>query len=326
MVRLGEGLQPDVRAILEAGHAVVAQGGRTPDQMSPVEARAGYRAGRFAAMPAPEEMETVRDFSTPGPHGPVRMRLYRPPGHGRAALPGVVYFHGGGWVMGDLDTHDSLCRSLAIYARASVVAVDYRLAPEHKFPVPVEDAWAALNHVAATGSELGIDPGRLAVAGDSAGGNLATVCALLARDAGGVGPDKVALRYQALIYPVTDLASRTASKEEFAEGHSLTRPLMGWYEGHYIRSDADRLDWRGSPLRAESLRGLPPALVMTASHDPLRDEGEDYAARLARESGQPVTLWRVPGQIHGFLPMGKVVAGAGPAVEWVGRLVGEAIA
>lgn len=320
MVKLVEGLQPDVRAILEAAAEAVSRGARTPDQMSPEEARAGYRAGRFAAMPEPEAMETVRDLTAPGPHGAIKLRLYRPPGHGRASLPGMVYFHGGGWVMGDLDTHDTLCRSLAIFARAVVVAVDYRLAPEHKFPVPVEDAWAALTYVAASGRELGIDTTRLAVAGDSAGGNLATVCALLARDAGGP-----ALRYQALIYPVTDLAAQTASKEEFAEGHSLTRPLMGWYEGHYIRSDADRMDWRGSPLRAPSLNGLPPALVMTASHDPLRDEGELYAARLAQESGQPVTLWRVPGQIHGFLPMGKVVAGCRPAVEWVGRCLGDGL-
>ena len=204
-------------------------------------------------------------------------------------------------MIGDLETHDVLCRQLTAEAGVSVIAVDYRLAPEHKFPAAADDAWAATRWIAAHAAELGVDADRLAVGGDSAGGNLAAVVALLAREAGG---PRIAL--QILLYPVTDLVSESQSYADLADGYMLTRDSMRWFRAQYLAKEQDAADWRVSPLRAPSLAGLPPALVVTAGYDPLRDEGEAYARRL-REAGVSVDAVSFGGMIHGFVPMGRLI-------------------
>jgi acetyl esterase len=226
-------------------------------------------------------------------------------------LPGLVYFHGGGWVIGDLDTHDSLCRHLANAAQCVVLSADYRLAPEHKFPAAVEDCFAATSWVAEQAAALGIDPQRLAVGGDSAGGNLAAVVALWARDRGAPR-----LRFQALIYPAVDCGMIHPSHQRFAEGYLLTRPTIRWFYDQYLRGQADVEDWRASPLRARDVSGVAPALVLTAGNDVLCDEGEAYAHRL-EQNGGPVQLRQFPDQIHGFMTMGKIVRAAQPALDEV---------
>jgi acetyl esterase len=254
----------------------------------------------------------VRELSAPGESGiAIPMRLYRGAAMacGGGKLPALVYFHGGGWVIGDLDTHDSLCRRLANAARCVVVSVDYRLAPEHKFPAAVEDCFAATAWVASEAEALGVDSERLAVGGDSAGGNLAAVVSLLTRDRGAPR-----LCYQALLYPAVDGGMTHPSHDRFAEGYLLTRPTIRWFYGQYLRSPADVADWRASPLRASDLSGVPPALVLTAGNDVLCDEGEAYARRL-QQHGVAVRLRHFPDQIHGFLTMGKIVRAAQPALD-----------
>jgi acetyl esterase len=280
------------------------------DTLSPAEARASYMAGRQATAPEPLPVAEVRDLSIPGPHGPIPLRLYRPATAPASGSPALVFFHGGGWVLGNLESHDGVCRHLAERSGCVVVAVDYRLAPEHKFPAALDDAFAATQWLAAQAPALGLDAARIAVGGDSAGGNLAAAVCLLARDANG----SPSIAFQMLLYPATDFAMDTASHRRFGEDHLLTRASMAWFRDHYLKHPGEMADWRASPLRAASLAGLPPAFVLTASHDPLRDEGEAYARRLV-EVGIPVTLWRVPGLIHGFLPMGKAIAASGPALD-----------
>ncbi len=286
--------------------------GRPPyETLQPAEARQYSRNARAVLAPEPPEMGEVRDLGL-GPERRIPARLYRPLGSAAAdRLPALIYFHGGGWVIGDLDTHDVVCRQIANGAGAAVVAVDYRLAPEHKFPAAVDDAIAATAWIAEHGAELGIDPTRLAVGGDSAGGNLAAVVALDARDHG--GPK---LTRQVLIYPATESAMTHPSHERFGEGLLLTRPTMTWFRDHYLRTLEDGADWRASPLRAASFAGLPPAFVLIAGYDPLCDEGEDYAARLAT-AGVSVTLLRIEGMIHGFLTMGKLIPAANEAVALI---------
>ncbi|MCA7119460.1 MAG: alpha/beta hydrolase [Acidibrevibacterium sp.] len=286
--------------------------GRPPyETLAPAEARQFSRNARAVLAPEPPEMGAVRDIKI-GEGGAIPARLYRPLGSApNAALPALIYFHGGGWVIGDLDTHDVVCRQIANGSGGAVVSVDYRLAPEHKFPAAVEDAIAATAWIAAHGATLGIDTARLAVGGDSAGGNLAAVVALDARDRN--GPKLI---QQTLIYPATESTMSHPSHERFAEGLLLTRPTMKWFLGHYLRGAEDLADWRVSPLRATSLANLPPALVLTAGYDPLCDEGEDYAARLAA-AGVPVTRVRVEGMIHGFLTMGKLIPAANEAVAMI---------
>jgi acetyl esterase len=222
-------------------------------------------------------------------------------------------------VIGDLETHDVLCRQLTAASGASVISVDYRLAPEHKFPAAAEDAWAATRWVVAHAAELGLDAGRLAVGGDSAGANLATVVALMARDAGGP-----AIKLQVLIYPVTDVMRETRSYADFAEGYMLTRDSMRWFIAHYLSSRDAARDWRVSPLRAPSLAGLPPALIVTAGFDPLRDEGEIYANRL-RDAGVMVDHVCYGGMVHGFLGMGKLLDTAMRAVAHIGGSLQQAL-
>jgi acetyl esterase/lipase len=213
-------------------------------------------------------------------------------------------------VFGNLDTHDAVCRALAKESGAVVISVDYRLAPEHKFPAAVDDSYAATVWIAANADRLGIDKHRIAVGGDSAGGNLATVIAMRCRDAGGP-----ALAAQVLIYPVTDVSTfETGSHRELGEGYFLTRAAMEWFTGHYLASADQKRHREASPLLATNLSGLPPALVITAEFDPLRDEGEAYAQRL-KQAGVPVTVTRYPGMIHGFVSMQGVVSGGRQAIR-----------
>jgi acetyl esterase len=295
-------LDPHAKAVID----LVIKSGRPPyHQLSPKDARQMFRETRPASTPPAPEIGAVKDLTADG----VPLRLYRPPGvPASTAVPALVFFHGGGWVIGDLDTHDVLCRQLAAGAGVGVVSVDYRLAPEHKFPAAIDDAWAATRWVAAHAAALGLDAARLAVGGDSAGGNLAAVVALLARDHGGP-----AIALQALIYPVTDVTEESRSYADFAEGFMLTRESMRWFIAHYLAGRSDAADWRVSPLRAPSLAGVAPAVVVTAGFDPLRDEGDAYARRL-REAGVRVDTVCYGGMIHGFVPMGRLIETGNRAV------------
>jgi acetyl esterase len=309
-------LDPQVKAVLE----LVAKAGRPAyHTLSPKDARQLFIETRPASTPTPPEIGSVRNIVAETPQGSIPLRVYRPAGVAEAtALPAYVYFHGGGWVIGDLNTHDVVCRQLTAASGTSVVSVDYRLAPEHKFPAAADDAWAATRWIVGHAGELGVDPGRLAVGGDSAGGNLAAVVALMARDAGGP-----AIRLQVLIYPVTDVMRETRTYADFAEGYMLTRDSMRWFIAHYLASKNDATDWRVSPLRAPSLAGLPPALIVTAGFDPLRDEGEQYAGRL-RDAGNMVDYVCYGGMVHGFLGMGKLIDTAGRAIDLIGGSLRQA--
>ena len=240
------------------------------------------------------EVQGVSDLSVPGPAGPIAARLYVPAGFG-ATAPLVVYYHGGGHVIGDLDTHDQPCRFLARTIPARVLAIDYRLAPEHPFPAAVEDALAAFNWAHAQAAAIGADPDRIAVAGDSAGGNLAAAVSRLA-----VAGDGPAPCFQALVYPVVDYSEQRRSYDLFGEGFFLTREEMDWFGEHYFARPEDRTDPRASPILAPDLAGLPPAFVLSAGFDPLRDEAEEYVSRL-RDAGVATTLRREPDLVHGFI-------------------------
>ena len=280
-------LDPAVRAMLDQFEALE----RMPfDQQTPEQARGGYELMKQIVGP-PEQAVPTEDRTIPGPAGEVPIRIYRPSSD--AALPVVVYFHGGGWVIGNIETHDTSCHRLAAGVPAVVVSVDYRLAPESRFPAAVDDCQAAAAWVSAHAPDLGADPARLAVAGDSAGGNLAAVVARRARDHG--GPP---IAFQLLIYPATDMSRSLPSHTENGTGYLLTNDAMAWFEGHYV-DEVDYKDPDASPLFADDLSGLPPALVITAEYDPLRDEGEAYAQRL-RHAGVDAVTSRYDGQIHGF--------------------------
>ena len=297
-------LDPDAERVLE----LVRAAGRPPyETLSPSEARALFLAGREVLALEPAPVAASRNIAGPGG---VPLRLYRAAGTDAAeVLPALVYFHGGGWVIGDLDSHDSICRHLANAARCAVFSVDYRLAPEHKFPAAVEDCFAATSWVATEAAALAIDRERIAVGGDSAGGNLAAVVSLLARDRG-----TPRLSYQLLLYPAAEASMAHPSIARFAEGFLLTRATMQWFYDCYLRSPADIEDWRASPLRAADLSGVVPALVLTAGFDPLCDEGEAYARRL-QEHGVAVTYRHYPDQIHGFLSAGKIIRAAVSALD-----------
>ncbi|HEX6476176.1 MAG TPA: alpha/beta hydrolase, partial [Acidimicrobiales bacterium] len=221
-----------------------------------------------------EAVDSVTDASADGPAGPIPLRVYRPAGSGTAPLPVLVWYHGGGWVIGDLDTADTTCRKLASRSGALVVSVDYRLAPEHPAPAPAEDCWAALCWLAESAGEVGGDASRLAVGGDSAGGNLSALVAVRARDNGGP-----ALRYQLLVYPATDLTRSYPSHTENGAGYMLTNEATAWFQDHYLGPDHDPKHPSVSPHYVDDLAGVAPAFIITAEFDPLRDEGEAYAAR-----------------------------------------------
>jgi acetyl esterase len=305
-------LDPQIAGLLE----FLAAAGTPMHEGTPAQARAAFRALAVDARPAGSVVQvgSVSEVVVPGPAGDLAGRVYRPESSDPA--PTVVLFHGGGWVIGDLDTHDSMARSICRDCEAVVLSVDYRLAPEAPFPAAVEDALAATRWARDHLAELG-GSDVLAVAGDSAGGNLAAVVAQQLRDAGGP-----ALAAQLLVYPATDVLGDYASRIDNAEGYFLDVPLMLWFMEQYVADPAHHDDPRLSPLRATSLEGLPPAVVVTAEFDPLRDEGEAYAAALS-EAGVAVELRRFDGLIHGFFDMGPHSAGAQAAVDETCGLFGK---
>ncbi len=308
-------LDPQIVAVLEK---MKAAGLPDYSELSAPEARALYIKGAKAVESPPEPVARVANRTIPGPGGEIPVRLYTP--LEQRALPLLVFYHGGGWTIGNLDTHDNACRQLANRARCAVMSVDYRLAPEHKFPAAVEDAFAALCWAADHAAAHGWDATRIAVGGDSAGGNLAAVCALLARDAGGP-----ALAFQLLIYPATAKRPESRSHHAFAAGHLLTRRAIRWFMGNYLRDETDCEDWRWAPLAAPDLSRLPPSLVIVAGHDPLLDEGIAYAERL-REAGNAVKLSNYQGMIHAFFRMTGVVDEARRAVDEAGAALAAAFA
>ena len=304
-------LDPDAAFVFKA----FQEAGRPPyETLSAGEAREYYLQARLVTNPDPPELKSVAPLAIPSPSGSIPARIYTPLKlcNANGLAPGLVFFHGGGWVIGDLDTHDVVCRKLADEGELIVISVDYRLAPEHKFPAAIDDAIAATTWIAGHAQELGIDAVRLLVGGDSAGGNLAAVVALSARD--GDGP---AISGQVLIYPATDFAMTHASHREPETSILLTHSVIRWFRDHYLNGISDIGDWRASPARATSFAGLPPAYVLTAGADPLRDEGDEYARRL-KEAGVAVTWRTFPGQFHGFFTLGKLLQQANVAVGDIG--------
>jgi acetyl esterase len=287
-------------------------------QLTPTQARARVARDAATFVGKPPALERVLELSLDGPAGPLRGRLYVPR---HTPAPGglLVYFHGGGFVVGDLDTHEASCRFLAAQAETRVLSVDYRLAPEHRFPAALDDALAAFHWAAEHASELGADPARIAVGGDSAGGNLAAGVARLATDEASETGDAAPV-FQLLLYPWLDLAEKRPSYRQFGEGFYLTESDLDWYRGHYLPDLHQAGDPRCSPLRAEKLAGVAPAYVATAGFDPLRDEGEEYARRL-RAAGVPAALRRHRGLIHGFFNTATVGrAGREAVIEAAGAL------
>ena len=286
-------LHPQIEKVLTA----MAEAKLRPiEDMTPAEARQQMEMMAAARIAEPLPVARVEERMIPGPGGEIRLRLYWPQGAG--PVPAIVYYHGGGHVIGSLDTHDLVARNLCGGAQALVASVDYRMGPEHKFPAAVDDSFAALLWVHANAGTLGADLDRIGLHGDSAGGNLAAVVALLARDAG-----RPQLRLQSLVYPVTDYRIVTNSYDTFAKGYGvLTRDAMVWFRNHYLRSPDDAGDWRASPIRAPSLTGVAPAIVITAECDVLHDDGESYAESL-RHAGVPVEYKEFPGMIHAFFGM-----------------------
>ena len=298
-------LHPQIVKVLEA---IKKAGLRPIEAMNPAEARAQMEETANSRKAEPLPVARVEEREIPGPAGPIRLRLYWPnapgnaPGNTAGPVPAIAYYHGGGHVIGSLDTHDLIARNLCAGATALVASVDYRMGPEHRFPAAVEDCFAALRWLHGNAASLGADPTRLGVHGDSAGANLAAVMALMARDAG--GPD---LRLQSLVYPVADYTLESASYGKFAEGYGLlTRAAMVWFQEHYLRSPADAQDWRASPIKAANFAGVAPAIIVTAECDVLHDDGERYAEAL-RRAGVAVEYREYPGMIHGFFGMVPVV-------------------
>lgn len=281
-------LDPQAQALLEQ---MKAMGFTYTPELTVSRAREMLKAMQ-AVRPAGEAVAHVADRTIPGPAGELPIRIYTP--QGNAPFPVAVFLHTGGWQVGDLDVQDPLCRRLANRAGCIVVSVDYRLAPEFPFPAAVEDSYAATQWVATHAAEFQGDPSRIAICGDSSGGNLATVVALMARDRG--GPKLV---FQVMLFPATDFRLSTPSMEELGEGYNVTKPQMLWIRNNYLPNHADWTHPLASPLLAPDLSGLPPALLIYAEYDPLRDEAEAYAARL-KEAGVPVKASRYDGMIHDF--------------------------
>jgi acetyl esterase len=303
-------LDPQARALIDL---MVERGVPAVHTLAPADARRFYLERRFFTQPEPPAVGEVRALRT---DGGVPLRLYRPAAAG--VHPVLVYFHGGGWTIGDLDTHDVLCRQLCVAAGAAVLAVDYRLAPEHRFPAAVDDCLAAVRWLRREAAALGLDGALVAIGGDSAGGNLAAAVALLLRDAGEAAP-----ALQLLIYPATDQRAGAPSHRSNAQGYLLTADSVAWYRGHYLPDPAQWTDWRASPLLAPDLSRLPPALVLTAGFDPLRDEGHQYADALST-AGNRVQVVCFERQVHGFITMSKVIDEARTAVALCGAALRQA--
>lgn len=299
-------LDPQAQALMQL---MIDKGVPPVHTMTPEEARASYRSRRAFTQPDAPEVFKVEDKLVSANGVSVAVRVYHPhaaPSH--STLPGLVYLHGGGWTIGDLDTHDVLCRSLCLQAGIVVVAVDYRMGPEHKFPAAYDDSVAAFNWTVAQAASLGIDASRIAIGGDSAGGNLAAAACL------GLRGQSVQPAFQLLIYPATIMWQDTPSYHANGKGYMLTKESIAYYTENYLRNREDAKDWRASPQLADSHAGLPPAFVMTAGFDPLRDEGLMYADALSKAgvSSQYICFER---QIHGFITMGRVMQEANTAVS-----------
>ena len=294
-------LDPQIKQVMEA---TAALGLPAPYTVSPQEARANAKK---RPRPAGPEVAKVEDRNIPSSDGDVPVRIYTPEGSG--PFPILAWYHGGGWVVGDLESADATARDLCVGGKCVVVSVDYRLSPETKFPGPADDCWVTTTWAVENAASINGDASRLAVGGDSAGGNIAAAMCLMAADRGG---PEIAL--QLLIYPVTDVNFTTVSYSDNAEGFGLTKVTMEWYWEHYLASMDDASNPYAAPLQAKSLAGQPPALVITAEYDPLRDEGEAYAKRLS-EAGVATTATRYDGVIHGFFNMNAVVDKSQQAVD-----------
>jgi acetyl esterase len=310
-------LDPDVERLLD----MMRKAAKPPyEALTPAQCRDAYAASWDILQAPASEVASVRDEEVDGPGGKLKLRIYRGAGtNAGERLPCLVYLHGGGWVIGNLESHDRLCRKVANVAGICVVAVDYRLAPEHRFPAALDDSAFALRWVAHNAEFLSIAPERIGVGGDSAGGNLAAVLALMARN-GDVPP----VVHQALLYPVVDLTASSQSYQRVTSGVPLTAATMHYFIAHYTPAASDRLDWRASPMQASSLAGAAPALVLTVAHDPLSDEGRAYAVRLEAD-GVPVTAVHLSDHIHGMLLQGRLVGASNTMLDFVGAAIGQAL-
>jgi acetyl esterase len=309
-------LDPQARALIDL---MIERGVPPTHTLTPAAARLAYLERRALTQPGPPPVAEVRNLVCEGAGGPLALRLVRPLGAAQAAmLPLLVYFHGGGWTIGDLDTHDVPCRELSNASGCAVLSVDYRLAPEHRFPAAVDDCLAATRWARAHAGSLGADPARIAVGGDSAGANLAAVVAIAERDAG------TPVQFQLLVYPATDMRALAPSHTTNGQGFLLTADSVAYFRRHYIPDAALWADWRASPLLAPDLSRLPPALVITAGYDPLRDEGLQYADALsaAGSRAQYVCFER---QVHGFFAMSGVIGEAASAMALAGAALKRAL-
>lgn len=292
-------LDPQLKEILDSLDPAAE---KPVEEMTPDEARATWKAEMAEVAGKPCQVASVSEHEVPGPGGPLKVRIYEPDGLDGEPAPMLIYIHGGGYIRGDLDTHDDVCRYLCHHTPCIVASVDYRLAPENKFPDQVEDCFAAASWLANNAGELGADPARIAIGGDSAGGNFTCAATMLARDKGGPS-----FCFQLLIYPVTDLASENESKRLYSSGYLLNS--MPFYIQSYVRNDDDLTNPLASPLRATNHANLPPAFVLTAGFDPLRDEGQAYAAKL-RDAGVVVEHKCYESMIHGFVSITGLIASA----------------
>ncbi len=308
-------LDPQVKAILD--QMAEADGPKLSEMDAP-SAREVFRQMSTAFDNSDVPVGGVEDRNIPGPGGDIPIRIYTPVAAGGSPLAALVYYHGGGWVVGDIESHDATCRTLSQTSGCKVISVDYRLAPEAKFPAAADDAYAALVWVEKNAMEIGVDPNRIAVGGDSAGGNLAAVASLMARDKN--GPH---IAFQLLIYPVTQIGIDSASRKELATGYFLETETMTWFEDQYV-DPADADNPYASPLKADSLSGLPPAYVITAGFDPLKDEGKAYADGL-RAAGVDVQYVNYDGMIHGFIALTALVENAANAVAETGVALKKAL-
>lgn len=298
-------LDPQAKWVLD-----IAEQAKAPllEDMSADDAKAAYeeRAQKLCLQDVP--IGKCEDLEIEGPHGPIPLRVYTPEDV-QGTLPVLVFYHGGGWVIGSRNSHDALCRSIANKGSFLIISVDYRMGPEAKFPAAVDDAYTALLWAQENAGRYNGDPNRIAVGGDSAGGNLSAVTCLMAKEKSTPLPV-----FQWLIYPATNMDMVTQSHKDFAEGYFLTKPLMEWFQGHYLNGPQDRDDWKASPLKAESVSDLPPALVQTAGFDPLKDEGKAFSDRLNKEGSQS-SYTDYPGMIHGFINLGGAIDEAEKAVD-----------
>ena len=305
-------LDPDAQALLDA---MIKAGRPQFEALGPVKARQQMRDMRAALKQPVPEVAEVRDIAVPSKAGAIPVRLYRGTTASGTTQPLLVFFHGGGWVFGDIETHDNLCRALANSGACTVISVDYRLAPEHKFPAAVDDCFAVVTWAHANAAALGVDATRIAVGGDSAGGNLAAVVAMRAQQAG-----SPRISMQILFYPVTDLAMDTASYAQQGKDYNLTATAMRWFRDLYLNNEAEFTDWRVSPLKAKDLAKLPPTYLAIGGCDPLHDEAVAFAKALDR-AGVPVTLREYPGQMHGFASMSGFLRSADEVIAETGAML-----